>query len=145
MKLRRRRSDGIGDHPGAMIFGALLGAAAAGVATLFYTPWSGEQLRERLFGPVMETGGNVAGTVSTAAAPVVATVGDVAHKGKEMVAPAAEKVGEVARKGVEAGSGAVQSVTGQVHSLTGRSGSETEETLVVTPEHVATEKPLQTL
>lgn len=143
-KRRPRGSKSPADHAGSFIVGALLGGLAGAAGTLWYTPWSGPELRARLFGPVSGAGSTVAETVGSVASPIVATASDAAGKGKELVAPVTEKVGAAVGKGVDAAGSAVQGVAGQVQGLAGR-GDETTDEAEVAQERPTSEKPIQTL
>ena len=125
---------GVGAHPGAMIFGAVLGGAAGAVAALLYTPWSGQQLRDQLFGSVTVAAGS-------AASPVMEKASDVAHKGADLVAPAVDTVVAAAQKGAEKGSAVVRDATAQIQQRAGGSPSAEEPALEEPPDG----KPITTL
>ena len=166
--MSRRRRGGrtnVGDHIGALVFGGILGAMGGGLATLWFTPWSGEELRARLFGSVARTGSPVVERVTFTAAPVaskasvtaqkgldrvapvVSKAADAAHKGVDRVAPAVDsavdKVAEVAQRGAEIGSGAVHTATEQVRSVANR--GEDQELQEPRPDAEVPPKPLNTL
>ena len=130
--MSRRGNDSIGDHTGAMVFGALLGGLAAAAGTLLYTPWSGQRLREKVFGPVMSAGSSVASS------PVMEKASNLVQQGASVVAPAADSVAAAAQKGAAKGSAVVHDATEQVQQLTGRKATNTT---AVEPEVVVVETP----
>jgi|SRR5579884_2191277 len=127
-----RGSDSIGDHSGAMVFGALLGGLAAAVGTVLYTPWSGRELRERLLAPLK----SAASSASTNPAVVKAT--NLAAQGAGKVGPVADSVAAAAQKSAARGSAAVQDAAQHLQQLT---GSGDDRPSAVEPEVVVAEVP----
>lgn len=127
------RQNGIGKHPGTLIFGSIVGGAAGTIATLLFTPWPGQRLREQLFGPV-------AGAVSPAVEKAGSVAQSVTAKGSSLAAPAVDTVTSVVQKGTEKGSAVVYGATTQLQNLRGGA----EEPPPPTPE-ASNGKPLTTL
>lgn len=115
------KRNGIGDHPGALIFGGLLGGTAGAVATLLFTPWSGQRLREQLFGPAVNAVNPAAQRAGSVAQSVTQSV---TEKGAGLAAPAVEIFSAAVQKGAEKGSAAMHGATTKLQHLTGGADEE---------------------